>query len=77
MEQEKIQRISELTKLCRLRPLTEAEQAERAALRQEYIDGFRANTEQMLQNVCIREADGTLRPLTKKPGSDGQPRDAE
>lgn len=67
MLQEQMLRLSELTKLSRLRPLTEAEQAERASLRQQYIDGFRANMECVLQNVMIREDDGTLHPLEKKP----------
>ncbi len=66
MEQEKISRISELTRLSRQRPLTEEEQAERATLRREYIDGFRANVEASLQGVSICEADGLIRPLQKK-----------
>ena len=66
MEHEKIERISELTRLSRERPLTEAEQAERAALRREYLDGFRQNMEAVLSGVLIREADGTVRPLTRK-----------
>ena len=40
METEKINRISELTKLSKERALTAQEQAEREALRREYIDGF-------------------------------------
>ena len=66
MEPEKIERISELTQISKNRPLTEAEQAERAALRKEYLEGFRANMEQVLGNVLIRETDGTLHPLEKK-----------
>jgi len=66
MEPEKVQRITELSKLSRLRVLTEAEEAERTALRREYIDGFRANMEQVLENVRLQEADGTLSPLKKK-----------
>ncbi|MCE5344212.1 MAG: DUF896 domain-containing protein [Eubacteriales bacterium] len=67
MEHEKILRINELTCLSRQRPLTDEEQAERAALRREYLDGFRANIEETLQGVSIREPDGTTRPLEKKP----------
>ena len=66
MEHEKIMRINELSKLCALRPLTDAEQAERAALRKEYIAGFRANMEQILGTVLVEEPDGELRPLEKK-----------
>ena len=66
MEQDKVQRITELTKLSRLRTLTAEEQAERDALRREYINGFRANMECVLGNVMLREQDGTLHPLEKK-----------
>ena len=66
MEHEKIMRINELSKLCALRPLTDAEQEERAALRKEYIAGFRANMEQILGTVLVEEPDGELRPLEKK-----------
>lgn len=66
MEQEKIERISELTRLSRERALTDAEQAERAALRREYLDGFRQSMEAVLGGVLIREADGTEHPLSRK-----------
>ena len=66
MEHEKIERISELTRLSRERALTEAEQTERAALRRESLDGFRQNMEAVLSGVMIREADGTVRPLKRK-----------
>lgn len=66
MEPEKICRINELSKLGRERPLTPQETAEREALRREYIAGFRQSMEHTLQNVRIREADGTLTPLRKK-----------
>lgn len=70
MEHEKILRINELSCLSRERALTDAEKAEQAALRQEYIAGFRANMEQVLQNVSIREEDGTVHPLCKKGGQE-------
>jgi uncharacterized protein YnzC (UPF0291/DUF896 family) len=66
MEHEKILRINELARLSRERPLTAAERAEQAELRRTYVAEFRANTESTLQRVCVREADGTLRPLTRK-----------
>jgi uncharacterized protein YnzC (UPF0291/DUF896 family) len=66
MEHEQILRISELTRLSRERALTQEEQAERAALRQQYLDEFRNNMESTLARVDIREADGTLRPLRRK-----------
>ena len=66
MEKEKIDRINELACLCKTRDLTAEEIAERDALRKEYIKGFRQHMEHTLQNVRIREADGTLTELRKK-----------
>jgi len=66
MEKEKIERISALTALSRQRELTPEETAERDALRKEYIADYRENMRQMLQNVRIREEDGTLSPLRRK-----------
>ncbi len=66
MEKEKIERISALTALSRQRELTPEETAEREALRKEYIADYRENMRQMLQNVRIREEDGTLSPLRRK-----------
>jgi len=67
MEHEKILRISELTCISRERALTQAEQDERAALRQQFLSEFRKNTEETLSCVTIREADGSLHPVCKKP----------
>ena len=66
MEHEKIERISELTRLSRERELTPEEQTERAALRKEYLDGFRENMRQVLEGVRLQRPDGTLEPLQKK-----------
>ena len=74
MDHEKIERISELTRISRERELTEAEQAERAALRREYLDGFRANMEEVLQHVLIRDEQGDIRPLQKKTADDAEPK---
>lgn len=43
MEKEKIDRINELGRLAKERPLTPGEEAERAALREEYLEFFRAS----------------------------------
>ena len=72
MDHEKIERISELTRISRERELTEAEQTERAALRREYLDGFRANMEEVLQHVLIRDEQGDIRPLQKKTADDAE-----
>ena len=42
MERSKIDRINELGRIAKQRPLTEAEEKERAELRLEYIKYFRA-----------------------------------
>lgn len=72
MEHEKVLRISELTRISRERELTEAEQAERAELRQQYLREFRQSVQQTLENTSIRELDGAVRPLRKKDGASGE-----
>lgn len=66
MEHEKIERINELARLAKQRELTPEEQAERAALRKEYLDGFRENMRQVLDSVVLQRPDGTMEPLQKK-----------
>lgn len=66
MEHEKIERINELARKKRTVGLTQAEAAEQAALRKEYIDGFRANMEQVLDGVVLERPDGTKEQLQKK-----------
>ena len=66
MEHEKIERISELTRLSRERELTHEELVEREALHREYLDGFRQNARAVLENVRLKRPDGTLEPLKKK-----------
>lgn len=66
MDQKKLDRISELTRLARQRALTEEEAVERAALRQEYIDAYRRNLEAQLKGVRFVEPDGTVTPVVKK-----------
>ena len=66
MDPKKIERINELAKIKRERPLTEEEDVERKALYKEYLEGFRANTEAVLQSIRIQEKDGSLTPLQKK-----------
>ncbi|HIU07007.1 MAG TPA: DUF896 domain-containing protein [Candidatus Limiplasma pullistercoris] len=66
MEHEKIERISELTRLSRERELTHEELVEREALRREYLDGFRQNMQAVLESVRLKRPDGSLEPLQKK-----------
>ena len=64
MDPKKIERINELARKKRTVGLTEGE--EQAALRQEYLEGFRANMQQVLDNVRIQRPDGTIERLQKK-----------
>ena len=66
MEHEKIERINELSRISRERELTPEEQTERAALRKEYLDGFRENMRQVLDGIRLQRPDGTIEPLQKK-----------
>ncbi len=59
MEQFKIDRISELTRISRGRELTEEEQAERAELRAEYIEAIKANFRGTLESLKY-EGDDTV-----------------
>ena len=56
-------RISELTRIARERELTPDEQAERKALREEYIADWRRST---LENTYIDHGDGRITKLPKK-----------
>ena len=66
MEKQKIDRINELARKKKTVGLTEAEVREQAALRREYLDGFRANMEAVLEGVVIQNPDGSRTPLKKK-----------
>ena len=65
MEKEKVARINELAHLSKERALTEAEKAEQAALRAEYVAEIRASFGGM-QNTVIERPDGTREHLPKK-----------
>ena len=66
MEQSRIDRISELTRISRQRPLTEAELAERAELRAEYIAAVKASLTGQLENMYLVDEHGNKRPIPKK-----------
>ena len=59
-------RISELTRIARERDLTPDEQAERKALREEYIADWRRSTIDVLENTYIDHGDGRITKLPKK-----------
>lgn len=68
MDQAKIDRINELARKAKTPDgLTEEEQAERAQLRQEYLEAWRLGVQQTLDNTYIVDEHGNERKLTKKP----------
>ena len=66
MDHKKIERINELARKKRTVGLTEGEVKEQAALRQEYLDGFKANMQAVLDSVRIQRPDGTLEKLDRR-----------
>lgn len=65
MEKHKLDRINELAKKSKQEPLTDAEKAEQAELRQEYINEIRASFGAMLDNTVIEYPDGSRKSLKK------------
>ena len=66
MEKAKIDRINELAHLAKERELTAEELAERDALRRQYIEEFRRNTIDVLENTYIVTPDGKKHPLPRR-----------
>ena len=66
MTKEKIARINELAHKSKTTGLTDAEKAEQQLLRQEYLADVKANFRAQLDNMSIKEPDGTVHKLTKK-----------
>ena len=66
MEKEKLERINELARKAKASGLSEAERAEQAALRKEYIAAYRESLRAQLDNVVLVEPDGSERTLKKK-----------
>ena len=66
MEQSKIDRINELARKKKAEGLTPAELEEQAALRAEYIAGFRASLTAQLENTIVVDPDGTQHKVEKK-----------
>ena len=66
MNQQKIDRINELARKAKSEGLTEAEAAERAALRREYIDSVVGNLKGHLDNTYYVDEQGNKEKLKKK-----------
>ena len=70
--QEKIARINALAKKAKSpQGLTEAERAERDALRREYINAFKESLTAQLDNTYIQYPDGTRKKLSLKEDPSG------
>lgn len=61
--EEKIKRINELYHKSQAEGLTKDEKAEQAALRAEYVANIRANLRGQLDNISIKEQDGSIKNL--------------
>ena len=66
MEQQKLDRISELARKSRTAEgLTDAERAEQMALRQEYIESMKRSLRAQLDNIDVIDENGS-RPLKRR-----------
>ena len=68
MDNTKIDRINELAHKQKSVGLTEEEKLEQAELRKEYIESIRASLRANLNNISIKEADGSITDLGEKFG---------
>ena len=68
MTDEKIERINELYRKAKAEGLTEEEAAEQQTLRKQFIADFRRNLRGQLDNISIKEADGSITNLGEKHG---------
>ena len=66
MEQKKIDRINELARRAKAGPLTPEEQAERAALRREYIEAVLGDLKGQLDNTYLVDEKGRKTKLKKR-----------
>lgn len=55
-----IARINELAKKSKMNGLNEDEKKEQAELRAKYLDNFRKNFRKQLDNIDVKQADGTI-----------------
>lgn len=66
MEQKKIDRINELARKQKAEGLTEAEKAEQAVLRREYIESYKQSLIAQLDNIYMVEPDGSKHKIIPK-----------
>ncbi|MBE5949564.1 MAG: DUF896 domain-containing protein [Lachnospiraceae bacterium] len=68
MDDSRITRINELYHKSQNQGLTPEEKEEQVRLRMEYVQAVRANLRGQLNNISIKEADGSITDLGKKFG---------
>lgn len=66
MDKQNIDRINELARAAKQRPLTPEEEKERAERRQNYLKAFRGNFINQLEHTVIQREDGSREPLRRK-----------
>lgn len=69
IDKKKIDRINELYRKSKAEGLTGAERSEQALLRREYVEAFKQNLRGQLNNIDIKEKDGSIVNLGEKYGS--------
>lgn len=69
MDEKKIARINELYRKSKAEGLTDAEATEQRVLRREYVDSFKRNLRGQLNQISIREKDGSITHLGEKFGN--------
>ena len=60
MTEEKIERINELARKSKTEGLTEEEKVEQQALRRQFIDDFKRNLRGQLDNISVKDKDGSI-----------------
>lgn len=68
MTDEKIKRINELYHKAKAEGLTEEEKQEQQVLRKQFVDDFKRNLRGQLDNISIKEQDGSVTNLGEKHG---------
>lgn len=68
MDDQKITRINELYHKSKAEGLTDEERKEQQILRREYVEAFRQNLRGQLDQISIREIDGSITNLGEKFG---------
>ncbi len=66
MDKELIDKINELAHLKKTVGLTKEQQELQDELRKQYLAEIRGQVRQSLENVSIKEKDGSIHPLTRK-----------